>query len=238
LEELDARLRGHERRYVMLSRFLVCAFVALTTTSAFAQPTPPAPSDAARALVGAWELSNPDRDRRCTLTFKLDAAQQGWAVTLGPSCAAAFPDVRPTAAWTMGSDDALKLVDAKGVVLFELTEVESGMYETMPNYTHYFLQTLAAINKDRITDDLFGDWQITRGPGRPICELNLGNTAYDPDSFVLTLKPGFGPLAWKLDRGQFVMIGAGNQAWRFEENEANIWSRIPAARPPVLMVRP
>ena len=73
----------------------------------------------------------------------------------------------------------------------------------------------------------------------------VGNTAYDPDSFVVTLKPGcdasitrFGPVAWKLDRGQFVMIGAGNQAWRFEENEANIWSRIPAARPPVLMVRP
>jgi hypothetical protein len=119
------------------------------------------------------------------------------------------------------------------------------MYETTPSYTHYFLQTLAATNKERITDDLFGDWQITRGPGRPICELTLGNTAYDPDSFVLTLKPGcdasitrFAPVAWRLDRGQFVMIGAGNQSWRFEENEANIWSRIPAARPPVLMVRP
>jgi len=230
----------------MMLRWLAGAVLfALSGGLASAQQTAPSPSDAARALVGVWELSNPDRDRRCTLTFKLDPAPQGWAVTLGPSCAAAFPDIRPTAAWTMGSDDALKLIDAKGVVLFELTEVESGMYETMPNYTHYFLQTLAAINKDRITDDLFGDWQITRGPGRPICELNLGNTAYDPDSFVLTLKPGcdtsitrFGPIAWKLDRGQFVMIGGGGQAWRFEENEANIWSRIPAARPPVLMVRP
>jgi hypothetical protein len=220
-------------------------FAVCGGNAALAQQSPAQPSDAARALVGAWELSNPDRDRRCTLTFRLDTAPQGFAVTLGPSCAAAFPDVRPTAAWTMGSDDALKLVDAKGVVLLELTEVESGMYETMPNYTHYFLQTLAAINKDRITDDLFGDWQITRGPGRPICELTLGNTAYDPDSFVLTLKPGcdafitrFAPVAWRLDRGQFVMIGGGGQAWRFEENEANIWSRIPAARPPVLMVRP
>src|ERR1043165_8142529 len=95
---------------------------------AFAQP-PAQPSDAARALVGPWELSNPDRARRCTLTFKLDTAPQGWAVTLGPTCVAAFPDLRPTAAWTMGSDDALKLVDAKGVVLFELPEVESGMEE-------------------------------------------------------------------------------------------------------------
>src|SRR5947199_107915 len=158
------------------------------------------------AGLDVWEVSNPDRDPRCTLTFKLDAAPQGRVVTLGPSCAAAFPDLRPTVAWTMGSDDALKLVDAKGIVLFELTEVESGMYETTPSYTHYFLQTLAAINKDRITDDLFGDWQITRGPGRTICELTLGNTAYDPDSFVVTLKPGcdalitrFAPVAWRLD---------------------------------------
>ncbi len=228
------------------SRFSCVCLIAFTATHAAAQAPPaPPPSDAARALAGPWELSNPDRDRRCTLTFKLDAAPQGRVVTLGPTCAAAFPDLRPTAAWTMGTDDALKLVDAKGVVLFELNEVEAGMYETTPSFTHYFLQTLAAINKDRITDDLFGEWQITRGPGRPICELTLGNTAYDTDSFVLTLKPGcdalltrFGAVSWKLDRGQFVMNGAGGQAWRFEEGEPNVWSRIPASRPPVLMVRP
>src|SRR6476646_11971231 len=105
----------------MMTRFVAGPLLlALAAGQAFAQQTPPPPSDAARALVGVWELSNPDRDRRCTLTFKLDAAPQGRVVTLGPSCAAAFPDVRPTAAWTMGSDDALRLVDAKGVVLFEL----------------------------------------------------------------------------------------------------------------------
>ena len=144
----------------------------------------------------------------------------------------------------MGTDDALKLVDAKGVVLFELTEVEAGMYETTPSYTHYFLQTLAATNKERITDDLFGDWQFTRC-GMAICQLTLNNTAYDTDSFALTLKPGcdqfiagFRPVSWRLDRGQFVMLAANGQSWRFEENEENTWSRIPAARPPVLMVRP
>src|ERR1041384_8750132 len=96
----------------------VVASIMLTATNALAQaPAPPAPSDAARALVGAWELSNPDRDRRCTLTFRLDPVPQGRAVTLGPTCAAAFPDIRPTAAWTMGNDDALTLVDGKGAVV-------------------------------------------------------------------------------------------------------------------------
>ena len=57
----------------MLSRVLACAFSALVGTGALAQTQPlPEPSEAARALVGVWELSNPDRDRRCQLTFKLD----------------------------------------------------------------------------------------------------------------------------------------------------------------------
>ena len=31
------------------------------------QPQPP--SDAAKAMVGTWELSNADRDRTCNITF-------------------------------------------------------------------------------------------------------------------------------------------------------------------------
>jgi hypothetical protein len=229
---------------MMLRRFLAALLLALSCCApALAQA--PQPSDAARALVGAWEFSNPDRDRRCTLTFKLDPAGPGRSVTLGGSCATTFPDLRATAAWTMGSDDALKLVDAKGAVLFELNEVESGMYETTPSYTHYFLQTLAGGGKDRITDDLFGDWQITRGTPKAVCQFTLGNTAFDSDSFILIVKLGcdglitrFAPVSWKLDRGQFVMLNAKGEAWRFEENEENTWARIPAARPPILMVRP
>src|SRR3954469_755982 len=197
--------------------------LCLLTTSALAQAPQSQPSDAARALVGVWELSNPDRDRKCQLTFRLDTSGPGRGVALSSACAAAFPDLRQIAAWTMGSDDALKLIDARGTVLLELNEVEAGMYETTPSFTHYFLQTLAATNKERITDDLFGDWQFSRG-GRAICQMTLNNTAYDTDSFALTLKPGcdpfitgFRPVSWRLDRGQFVMVAANGQSWRFEE---------------------
>jgi len=228
----------------MLDRLVAGVLVVIATTAALAQAPAAQPSDAARALVGVWELSNPDRDRKCQLTFRLDASGPGRGVSQSSACAGAFPDLRAIAAWTMGTDDALKLVDGKGEVLLELNEVESGMYETTPSFTHYFLQTLAATNKERITDDLFGEWQFSRG-GKTICQLTLNNTAYDADSFALTLKSGcdqfitrFGPVSWRLDRGQFVMLAANGQSWRFEENEENTWSRIPAARPPVLMVRP
>lgn len=226
-----------------MMRLLVALLLALLSP-ALAQTPAPQPSDAARALVGVWELSNPDRDRRCQVTFRLDAAPPGRALAFSSACGTLFPDLRPTAAWQLGRDDSLRLVDNKGTILLEMTEVEAGMYETTPSYTHYFLQTLAAINKERITDDLFGEWQFTRGTARVICQMTLGNTAYDTDSFALTLKPGcdpliarFAPVAWRLDRGQFVMLAANGQSWRFEENEGT-WSRIPAMRPPLAMGRP
>jgi hypothetical protein len=223
-------------------KFLAIGLV-FAASPALAQPLSE-PTDAAKALVGMWELSNPDRDRRCTVTFKLDPVPPGRSVGMAPACGVAFPDLRTVAAWTMGRDDSLRLIDNKGSVLLELSEVENGMYETSPSFTHYFLQTLAATNKERITDDLFGDWQFSRG-GKAICQFTLNNTAFDADSFAVTVKSGcdplitrFGPVAWRFDRGQFVMLDAKGQSWRFEENDENTWSRVPAMRPPLTMARP
>src|SRR3954469_64755 len=194
-------------------------FSLFTTCEVFAQAQAPLPepNDAARALVGVWELSNPDRDRRCNLTFKLDPAPPGRSVTLAPACGVAFPDLRAVAAWALAIDDALKLLDAKGSTLLELNEVESGMYETTPSHTHYFLQTLAATGKERITDDLFGDWQFSPG-SKAICQFTLGNTGQDAESFTSTVKPGcdalvtrFARVAWRFGRGQFVMLDAKGQ---------------------------
>src|SRR5262249_6987251 len=166
------------------------------------------------------------------------------AVTFAPACGVAFPDLRPIVAWQLGRDDSLRLIDKDGTVLLELSEVENGMYETSPSFTHYFLQTLAATGRERITDDLFGEWQFARA-GKTICQFTLGNTAFDADSFTLVLKSGcdplitrFGPVAWRFDRGQFVMLDAKGQTWRLEENEETSWSRIPAMRPPLTMTRP
>ena len=133
-------------------------------TSALAQaPSPlPEPNDAARALVGVWELSNPGP--RPQMPAHLPArpgAARTRADASRAACAIAFPDLRATAAWQLARDDSLRLVDKQGTMLLELNEVEAGMYETTPSHTHYFLQTLAAINKERITDDLFGEWQFT-----------------------------------------------------------------------------
>jgi hypothetical protein len=207
----------------------------------------PPPSDAAKAMVGAWELSNADRDRTCTVNFKLGPVSASYPIELDKKCSEAFPRIRAIAAWTFGRNDNLVLVDAGGRPVLELLEVEAGMYEGLrPNEGRYFLQNaaVAAASRDRPADDLFGEWAFVRGTGKPICSVTLANEAADADSFKVSTKPGcdqlitrFGPASWKMDRGQLVVQSGKGEIWRFEENEPATWDRIPKARQPLSLVR-
>jgi len=206
----------------------------------------PAASDAVKAMLGAWELSNADHDKSCMVTFKIETAGSGRAIELDKSCLAAFPIIRDIAAWTLGKDDALRLIDGKGKVLLELTEVENGLFESVHSGDSlYFLQTAAAAQgREHMADDMFGDWAVVRGTGKPICQLTLLNTAADTENFAITVRPGcdplitsFAPRAWRMDRGQFVLLSSRPEVWRFEEGEPMTWRRIPEGRQPLLLVR-
>jgi Protease inhibitor Inh len=204
------------------------------------------PSDAAKAMVGTWELSNADRDRTCTINFKLGAGAGNYPLEPSKGCASAFPPIRDIAAWTFGRNDMLLLVDAKGTTLLELLEVEGGMFEGLrPNEGRYFLQNaaVAAATRDKTADQMFGEWAFSRG-GRLICGVTLENTARDADSFALSVKPGcdqlvtrFGPAAWKMDRGQLIVVSGKGELWRFEESDPTTWRRIPEARQPLTLVK-
>jgi hypothetical protein len=221
---------------------LLCVLLALVPASAQAPP-----SDAAKAMVGAWELSNADGDKTCTLNFNLRPAGLNYAVELEKKCNDSFPAIRATVGWTFGRNDSLLLVDAGGKPVLELLEVEAGMYEGLrPNEGRYFLQNaaVAAASRDRPADDMFGEWAFVRGTGRPICALTLANTAADADNFALNLKPGcdqqitrFGPVGWRMDRGQLVVQSGKGDIWRFEENDPATWDRIPRGRQPLTLVR-
>ena len=51
-------------------------------------------SEAAQAMVGGWEISNADRDRRCPLTFSVEPAPGGYKVDFDAGCTGAFPVAR------------------------------------------------------------------------------------------------------------------------------------------------
>ena len=67
------------RRAILLTLLAV----AVGGGNARAQPSPSV-LEAAKEMVGGWELSNADHDRRCTVTFSTDTAPGGFKLALAP----------------------------------------------------------------------------------------------------------------------------------------------------------
>jgi hypothetical protein len=207
---------------------------------------PQSPGDPVSAVVGAWELSNADHDKTCHLNFRADTVSGGYKIEIDKNCANACPSTKDITAWAVDNYGSLRLLNAQGEAVIELSEVESGMYDGFtPEEGRYILQA-AASALVRSTDDMIGDWAIARGTGKPICMLTLASTAVaaGSDNLALKIKPGcdglitrFGPTSWRMDNGELVLQSARGQTWRFEENDTNTWQRVPETADPMLLVR-
>ena len=221
-------------------------FAVLIATDAQAQPSP-ATTEAFKAMIGKWEMSNADRDRTCMITFRADPTGSAFKLEMDKACPGQMPEVKDVVAWTIGGLDLVRLLDAKGKPVMEFTEVESGTYEAQrPGEGIFFMQTAAAAASPvgLAADQMAGDWSVVRGSGKSICTITLTNTAAGPENFTLKLKPGcdafvtrFGPSTWYMDRGELVLKSAKGQFWRFEESDPTNWSRVPEGREAVSLVR-
>lgn len=209
----------------------------------------PGSVDAAKAMVGSWEFSNADRDKRCTITFKADAGgpgNPGMKLEFDKDCANVFPFIGEIAGWTLAENDFLRLLDAKGKPVLEFSEVENGMYEApRPGEGILFIQSAAAAGPaPRPAEQMTGDWDVVRGTGKPICTLTL-TTAAAGQELALKVKPGcdayvvrFAPTSWQMDRSELVLKGARGVSWRFEEgDDPATWQRVPEGPEAVLLVK-
>jgi|ERR1043166_1394192 hypothetical protein len=220
---------------------LLPVLAALAAGAAHAQ-TPPV-SDAAREVVGAWEISNSDRDKRCPVTFSVDPAPGGFMLQIDADCT--ISQLKDVVAWGLGPKDVLRLLDANKTPVFEFSEVESGMYESeRKGEGLYFMQTQAALKVElRSPEQMFGEWQILRELNKPLCRLTLSNASGGEESFRLVVKPGcdaaiagFGLSTWRLDRDQLVLNGRAS-AWRFTESDPSTWERVPLSTNPLLLMK-
>ena len=212
---------------------------------AHAQPAPQL-SDAAKDVVGAWEISNSDRDKRCAVTFSADAAPGGFKLELDPACGDRIPAAQGRRGLGLGPNDVLRLIDAKGAAVFEFTEVESGIYEgERKGEGLYFMQTQAALKAEiRTAEQMFGDWKFLRELDKPLCTLTLSNaarrrqtTSWSSSPAATPQSPVSGLTTWQLDRDQLVLTGRGG-TWRFSESDPTLWERIPLSTNPLLLMRP
>jgi hypothetical protein len=202
------------------------------------------PNDTTSAMIGAWEFSNADHDKICRFIFRADAAAGGHKLDIDKNCPNVFPSTKEIAGWTVGDYGELRLLDARGNAVIELTEAEAGIYDGFqPGEGRYVLQSAAAATV-RSAEDMVGDWAIARGTGKPICVLTLANSPSGGDGLALKVKPAcdafvarFGPTSWRMNQGELVLLSARGQSWRFEENDANTWQRVPESPDPVLLVR-
>jgi hypothetical protein len=224
---------------------LILLALALGRGSAQAQPAP-AVLDAAKELVGGWELSNADHDRRCTVTFSTDTAPGGFKLALDQGCATVFPMFKDVAIWSIAPNGPLRLLDAKGNATLELSEVESGIFEgERRGEGLYFMQPQGAVTIPvRTPEQMFGEWSFLREIDKPLCGLTLTRIPGPDGDYKLTLKPGcdaailnFALSAWRLEGDQLVFIGRGG-SWRFVESDTNIWERVPPSTNPLLMLKP
>src|ERR1700704_2170814 len=228
-------------RFPLVSAMLLISVMALAPARA---------QDAAAALkkdmIGQWELSTTERSKTCVVTLK-DGPAQNLKLDLEPGCAAALPFTKAIAAWSIkGLGDIVRLQDAAGAAVIDFTEVESGIFEGLRQGEGiYMLQNLAAARSlAKSMDQMIGDWAMVRGNGRPICGLTLTNTEASPDNFQVFLKPrcdpavaAFAPTAWRLERGELLLMSQNGEVWRFEADDNAQWRRVPDAADPLIMLR-
>jgi hypothetical protein len=207
------------------------------------EPAPP--PDPVKSVLGAWEFSNSDRDRRCNVLLKEEPATVGLTLEFEAACAPLFPFLSEVVGWSNKANDFLRFLDAAGKSVLDFSELESGLYEALrPGEGVLFLQTVAAVGPPpKSAGDMVGDWTIQRG-GKPVCALTLSDKAIGPEALTLTIKQGcdafvtrFSIASWHMDRGELVLTSTRGDTWRFEEADAKTWKRVPERAEAVQMVR-
>jgi hypothetical protein len=220
----------------------VLAAVVLAAPAAWAQDVGPL----ARQMVGQWELATAERGKTCVVTLATEPAANGMRIELDDGCAAALPFTREITAWTVKGLDIVRLQDAAGEAVIDLTEVESGIFEGVRSGEGvYLMQELAAARAlTRSMDQMIGEWALMRGSGRRLCNMTLTNTEADGDNFKVFLNGGCGPLVtgfnpvmWRLERGEIILIAATGASWHFQADDNAQWRRVPEEPDPLLLVR-
>lgn len=234
-----------------LTRRLLIGRVCLLALAAVLVIAPDAVAQDARSLtkemVGEWELSTAGRDKTCIVTLKSDSTPQGLKLELDKGCGNALPFTKSIVAWSVKGLDIVRLQDAAGQSVIDVTEVESGIFEGLRQGEGvYLLQNLAAARAlSKSADQLIGDWAMVRGSGKSICGLTLTNTETNtPENFAVYLKPrcdplvaAFAPTVWRIERGELLLQSARGEIWRFEADDNAQWRRIPDSADPLLLTR-
>jgi len=145
----------------------------------------------------------------------------------------------------MGPNDAVRLLNSKGMLVLDFMEVEAHMYEAeRKGEGLFFMRTQAAIKAATVTpEQVFGEWTLLKEFEKPLCKLTLSSTSAGGESYKVMVKPGCDASVadielstWRLDSDGLLLTGRG-ASWRFSESDATTWERVPASSDPLVLMR-
>jgi hypothetical protein len=203
----------------------------------------------ARALASNYQLADAVGERRCPIVLEARTAAPGFALVFDKAvCIPLFGYLAEVTAWQPAPAGGIYLVNGKGTVIAEFTEGVGGVYEAIrENDGVYFLSNLRVADPGTFVQltDMVGDWNLRRPQGPPLCRITLTDEPAGEERFALRVGEkcdaaitSFGPVAWRLDRGDLVLISGKDERLRFGRNDEGAWSKVPDRPRPLLMTRP
>lgn len=118
----------------MRRQFFAAAIAALLPLRAAQGEEPATAPEAAidpviAGMAGPFILEQGSGGPQCRVELSTEAAIHAFAIIIPETCYADFPPLTEVAGWTMLEDGTLRLTDALGKKLYELTEIESGLFQ-------------------------------------------------------------------------------------------------------------
>jgi len=230
--------------------FCVALATCLLALSFAASPSlaqsPSGAKEQARAMVGQWELATAERSKTCVVTLSEEPVEGGMRASLDPSCAAVLPFTAEIAGWSIRGLDIVRLQNAAGDAVIDLTPVESDIFEGVRSGEGiYLLQNLeAARSLTRSMDQMIGEWAMMRSGSRRLCDMTLTNTEASGENFKAFVNAGcgaatgnFNPVMWRLERGEIILMSAAGVTWHFQADDNAQWRRVPEEPDPLMLVR-
>jgi hypothetical protein len=231
----------------IVASFLSVAFACAASAQA---PSPPPKVDPAdlRALAANYELTNAAGDRKCPMTLDQKPAGVGFTLIYDkPVCTGLFAFLGQVTAWLPGVAGAIRFVRADGRTVAEFTEGVGGQYEAIrEGDAVYFLANLQFVDPKEFAQpaDIVGVWNLSRPGGQPICQVEFSDQPSGDEGYQLKLKPGcdetlvrFGPVSWRIDRGDVVLQSRSGEKLRFGRQEGGGWAKVPERPGPLVMTK-
>ena len=202
----------------------------------------------AERRAGSFVLTSADGERTCPLVLKPTAAGPGFALTLPEDGCPLIAFAAQAVAWIPDAAGSIRLLNSQGRTVAEFTEGAAGTYEALREGDGvYFIATPAALQADVVhPEELFGDWDLSRAPGTPVCRWTLTDMTLSAGVYAVRAGAGceaglaaFTPTTWRLEGGNVLITsGSGASTLRFARQEDGGWAKVPERGRPLLMSRP